>query len=402
MNGCLFVAGALFLNAVAALSVSADVCEDLSPSDYWKTNEPFRAPSYRANPYPESDFPGLRALLVKGKGPEGTEAEFFAYYGHPEGQMPAGGWPGIVLVHGGGGTAFPQYTREWIDEGFAVIALDWYNRRPAMGLTNVPPIEVSVPRVDLVGGCRQDHVANVANMVLCHSLLRSFPEVNAGRTAYVGLSWGSWYGACVAAVDDRFRGGCMIYLGDLRDGADTDPKSFGFVGGHFHKSIRIPLWWISFAQDGNGTPRSLTAGWRACPSYAGTTIVHNLDHSHDGFQIGAVKRMARYFTGTGKRLPLLSLGRIEGRKAEADVLDPGLGIDRALLWYSPDPEALSRKPSVSCKATWLSAPAEVRGTKVTADLPAEAKVVYLSAYEKDQPDTVRNYMCGSSGFLFVE
>ena len=371
------------------------VCEDLNPADYWNAKELFKVPSYRANPYPESEFPGMKALLVKGKGPDNSEAEFFAYYGHPEGRTPKGGWPGVVLVHGGGGTAYPQYVQRWVKGGFAVIALDWYNRRPAMGLTNVPPTEVSVPRVDLPGGRRQDHIANVANMVLSHSLLRSFPEVNAGRTVYVGLSWGSWYGSCVAAVDDRFKGGCMIYLADRLNGASKDIKSAGFVKGHFHKSVKIPLWWIAFPKDSNGTPHSLNAGWLACPKYDGATIVHDLGHSHSGFNLAAVKRMADYFTGSAKHLPKLSFGRIEGRQAIADVLDPGMGLEKAILWYTTDKDATSLRPAVSRKAKWQSSPAKIVGRRVVADIPADARIVYLSAYEK------RYTMCGSSAFLFV-
>ncbi len=116
--------------------------------------------------------------------------------------------------------------------------------------------------------------------------------------------------------------------------------------------------------------------------------------------MGAVKRMAAYFTGKGKRLPKLSSGRIEGRTASAEVLDPGAGVAEARLWYTLDDCATSLKPSVSGKATWRSAPASVRDGRVVAEVPAGTKVCYLSAYEKEQPDRGRNYMCGSSAFLF--
>ena len=35
-----------------------------------------------------------------------------------------GGWPAVICVHGGGGTAFPAWVQAWVDRGYAAIALD--------------------------------------------------------------------------------------------------------------------------------------------------------------------------------------------------------------------------------------------------------------------------------------
>ena len=43
----------------------------------------------------------------------------------------------VVLIHGGGGTAYPQFVKRWIAKGYAVIALDWYNQRPSVKNDNV-------------------------------------------------------------------------------------------------------------------------------------------------------------------------------------------------------------------------------------------------------------------------
>ena len=88
--------------------------------------------------------------------------------------------------------------------------------------------------------------------------------------------------------------------------------------------------------------------------------------------------------------------------AMAEVLDPGLGIVKARLWYTLDEDAVSKEPSISNKATWLQASAVVCDGWVTAEIPVGTKVCYLSVYESVQPDVDRNYMCGSSAFLFVK
>ena len=383
----------LWAIALVGASLSWGGTEDVAsfdddPAKYWNLDELSKTPSYRVSPHEESDWKGLQALLVKGKGPKGAEAEFFAYYGRPEGPVPEGGFPGVVLVHGGGGTAYPNYTEEWVKEGFAVLALDWYNQRPAMGLTNASPTEVSVPRVPLAGGRRQDHVANVANMVLAHSLLRSFPEVNRDRTVFVGLSWGSWYGAIVAAVDDRFKGCVEIYCGD-KDVGRAGGRAL--INGRFLHAAKVPMWWAVSTNDKNVTPYTSQAGWDACAKFSGATIVNRLPHSHVGFTFPSVKRMAKHFAGLAKPLPRLVDAKVEGDCATARIADPGDGVVRATLNYT-----LSSDPKTDLRR-WESVPAEICGETVRATLPAGTVQCYLSAYEAG---TSRfDDLCGSTAFL---
>lgn len=368
----------------AAFPVLADDFGE-DPAKYWSLDELSAAPAYRDNPYAESDYPGMRAMLVKGKGPNGSVAEFFAYYAVPSGKAPAGGWPGVVLVHGGGGTAFPNVVADWRDLGFAVIAADWYNQRPAPGATNVPPSEVTVPRRDLAGGRRQNHVANVANAILAHSLLRSFPEVNKDRTVLVGLSWGSWYGACVAAVDDRLKGVVEIYCGDRhpRRGRYTD-----FVDGRFLPFAKVPMWWTVSTNDDDVTPYTSQAGWEVCARQDGQTIVNALPHSHEGFDFESVRRMAKYYVGAGKRLPKLGEPTVTDGVVSAEVLDPGEGVALAKLAYT-----------TSCQLPtwnrpWTYVPAQTDGRRIWAKLPADAYMYYLAAFERDCRD-----LCGTTRFL---
>jgi len=363
-----------------------------NPAKYWNLEELSKVPAYRASPYKESEFPGLKAMLVKGKGPKGAAAEFFCYYGVPEGEKPAGGWPAAVMVHGGGGTAFPQLATLWKKRGFAVIALDWYNRRPAPGLTNAAPTEVNLPRVELEGGKRQNHVANVANMILTHTLVRSFPEVNKDRTVFLGLSWGSWYGACVAAVDNRFKGVIEIYCGDKN--VKRDPATWmGFVNGRFLHAAKVPMWWIVWPVDGNVTPESSNAGFAECPTFDGCSIVNHLGHSHAGLELEPVFRMARYYVGLDKtRLPKLDTPRLVDGTVCARILDHGPGIAFARLGYtkSSDPK--------TDKRNWSYVSATVQGDEVSAKLPAGTTCCYLTAYEKETP---RQDLCGTTPYLIL-
>ncbi|MBO4632000.1 MAG: hypothetical protein J5858_08770, partial [Lentisphaeria bacterium] len=118
----------------------------VAPEKYWDFARLKTAPAFRDAPFEDSKVNGLRAVMVTGFGPDAEDktfsspnpkplsakenAEFFAYIGFPEGPVPEGGFPGVVLIHGGGGTAFPQYARLWTQQGYAVIMPDWYNQRP--------------------------------------------------------------------------------------------------------------------------------------------------------------------------------------------------------------------------------------------------------------------------------
>jgi len=261
--------------------------------------------------------------------------------------------------------------------GYAVIALDWYNQRP------VPPEKptgTNVKRVPLPGGKRQDHVSNVANMVLAHSLLRSLKNVNPEKTAFVGLSWGSIYGAMVAAVDPRFKGGVEIYCGDVK-------KNKSFTNGRFHHAAKIPLYWVSGTNDQNVTLATLDAGFRECPKVVNKSLVIRLPHSHIGFNFDSCLRMAAHFTQGKPGLPKLSDIERSGNQVKAKILDPGKGIKKAILCYTDSTE------KVYHKRLWKSIPAKIEKDVISAELPEGAYQFFLSAYDENSRF---NDLCGST------
>ncbi len=65
------------------------------------------------HPTTERPAQGMRAFFYEGAENKGKPTWVFAYYAAPEGKPPAGGWPAVVCAHGGGGTAFPAWVREW-------------------------------------------------------------------------------------------------------------------------------------------------------------------------------------------------------------------------------------------------------------------------------------------------
>ncbi len=184
------------------------------------------------------DAAPVRSLLYAGEPFKGQATRVFAYYATPAsiGAEPGaaaasgGPWPGIVLVHGGGGTAFSEWVTLWAKRGYAAIAMDLAGSRPDPAAAKKNTV-VRLPD----GGPGQDHKDKfdtistpkidddwpyhaVANVIRAHSLLRSLPGVDAGRTAITGISWGGYTTCLVASLDSRFRAAVPVYgCGHLRD-----------------------------------------------------------------------------------------------------------------------------------------------------------------------------------------
>jgi len=159
---------------------------------------------------------GVRPIFFDGPDYEGRPTKVFAWLGVPE--TPAGTrLPGIVLVPGGGGTAFAHWVRMWNDRGYAAISMDTcgcvpvgtygnWQRHPAGG----PPgwggfDQIDHPRED------QWSFHAVASALLADSLLRSLPEVDPDRIGVTGISWGGYLTSLIAGADSRFAFAAPIY-----------------------------------------------------------------------------------------------------------------------------------------------------------------------------------------------
>src|SRR5207244_2738599 len=125
----------------------------------------------------------------------GEPTRVFALVGMPE-HKPGDKVPAIVLVHGGGGTAFAEWVKLWTSRGYAAIAMDTCGCTPGGEHGKRPRHEHSGPPG--WGGWDQTDEAvedqwtyhAVADVVLAHSLLRAQPDVDTDRIGITGISWG--------------------------------------------------------------------------------------------------------------------------------------------------------------------------------------------------------------------
>jgi dienelactone hydrolase len=233
---------------------------DVGPPVRWDTARLFNPPQTHPAPA-DLQSPGVTAVFYDGPTFKGNSTRVFAYYGVPDNDgMPV---PGMVLVHGGGGTAFPDWVRMWNQRGYAAIAMDNVGALPNQSPNEYPGPsgwDASFQHADDPVQDQWPYHA-VANILLAHSLLRSLPGVDANRIGLTGVSWGGYLACIAAGVDDRFKFAAPVYgcgfLGEhsawspaleLLEGKGRkwlslwDPK-------HYLPLVKMPMLWVSGTND---------------------------------------------------------------------------------------------------------------------------------------------------------
>ncbi|MBI2809093.1 MAG: alpha/beta fold hydrolase [Planctomycetes bacterium] len=152
----------------------------------------------------------LRRLLYESEPYKGKPTRVFAYYAEPDTidkKLPA-----MVLVHGGGGTAFSQWAQLWAKRGYIALAMDLAGH--GEGRKRLPD---GGPNQDDASRFQKNELKDiwsyhaVAAVIRGHSLLRSLPNVDANRIGITGISWGGYLTSIVAGVDDRFKVAVPVY-----------------------------------------------------------------------------------------------------------------------------------------------------------------------------------------------
>lgn len=229
-------------------------------------DEPFLTPGVWPVERLKSEIPNHRiedsaakvqSLIYDGEPIEGEATEVFAFYASPKTLGKSDGKervPGIVLIHGGGGTAFADWVWLWASQGYAAIAMDLGGFRPSApeydDNGNLKPhtrnsrqgrarlAKGGVPadnahKFATIGGTMGDDwpYHAVANVMRAHTLLRSFPEVDEDRTAVTGISWGGYTTCLVASHDDRFKAAVPVYgCGFLHEGESVQKPAIDELG----------------------------------------------------------------------------------------------------------------------------------------------------------------------------
>ncbi|OQA85786.1 MAG: Alpha/beta hydrolase family protein [Lentisphaerae bacterium ADurb.Bin242] len=252
----------------------------------------------------QSATPGVKAVFLSGPGYQEKETRIFAWHALPEGASKDAKVPGIVLVHGGGGTAYAPWVKKWTDRGFAAIAIDMFGGVPEKdgSYKNFSP---ESPRHEFSGPGHAGQFENVeeapenqwpyhavAAIMTANSFLGSLEEVDAGKIGLTGISWGGFAVSLAAGYDPRFKFVVPVYgCGGFETLAlvpgDTSVKNLKkwvslWDPNNTLAEARMPILWINGTSDAAFDVRNWNNSAKLAPdSYRALRV--NMPHGqHDG------------------------------------------------------------------------------------------------------------------------
>ncbi len=354
-----------------------------------------RLPEWRRPPTAEWSGDGSE-VFYEGAPYRGKATRVFAYCGVPEAK-PDGDVPAMVLIHGGGGTAFPQWVKMWNDRGYAALSMDLSGRGPdGERLPDGGPDQGHEAKFQAMGEGLEEMWTyhSVAAVVRGLSLLGSLPGVDASRIGVTGISWGGYMTCMVAGIDDRIRAAIPVYgCGFLHHNSCwledferlSDGRREAWIE-HFDPSSHLPnaampMLWVNGTNDFAYPMDSYQESYRATPGETSLCIKVGMDHGHEpGWAPEEIGLFADLHLRGGEPFPEIGPTRIEGGQAVADC-DSARPIASAGLHVTSDAGAWPER-------VWESTPATVTDGVVRATLPEPKPLVAYLTIEDNRGVTV--------------
>ncbi len=334
----------------------------------------------------------VRSVLYDGEPYRGKPTRVFAYYATPgslngDASQDAN-LPAVVLIHGGGGTAFRDWVEQWAQRGYAAIAMDLAGSRPIEGadaydkknrmrLPDGGPDQTD----ETTFGSITEPVTEqwtfhaVAAAVRAHSLIRGFPEVDADRTAVIGISWGGYLTNIVAGVDSRFRAAVTVYgCGFLFENSrwlpqfarmTTDERKRWVMlwdPSRYLPAVSMPILFVNGTNDRAYPLDSYMRSFDVVPGVKQLRITVNMPHGNlpgrSPMEIGVF--IDQHLLGM-TALPTVGETWIQDRRIHASFTSPQK-LNTAALHLTRDRDPVSKR-------AWRTLPATIDGDIVTSEAP---------------------------------
>ena len=387
--------GAGFLDSIL---LCTDNSVDMNHDDMhvdWDTENLTRPPKTFAAPGIEAH--GVKAVFIENEPYHGGETRVFAWMGVPE-TSGGGQCPAMVLLHGGGGTAFAEWVRLWNARGYAAIAIDQCGCIPRAAAdgswsrhdhAGPPGWDASFAGVnEAVTDQWPYHAVTVA--LRAHSLIASQPGVDLERIGVTGISWGGYLTCLVAGVDRRLKCAVPVYgcgfLGENSVWNDTvfpsrkredierwlglwDPS--GYL-----PSAGMPFCWVSGTNDFAYPLDSLRKSYRLPSGERTLCIRPAMPHGHEaGWAPREIGAFADAVLAGGT-----PLARITGTGYADGVLwaafESPRAVVRAELLYTRAEGYWSDRAYNSLPVTVLPG-----ARRVEAQVPPKATVYFINLYD---------------------
>ena len=318
---------------------------------------------------------------------QGTKV--FAFVGLPEGASAENPVPGIVLVHGGGGTAFFEWVSFWVKRGYAAIAMDTDG--------NMPTENSRMTDSDHTASIREHGPANmgfadwqkpveeqwayhaIASVIVCNSFLRSLEGVDGGRIGITGISYGSFLTCQAAAYDDRFCFAAPVY-------GSLDQKVGDTVFSDIMQDRKAELWDDNAVLAGNKTPFFYlnsnidqffsvlaTAESDKKTEYSQMLLKYGFLHGHDlgGLQVPELYAFADNICLGTAGLVQIAVQPTFARQAAEVKAPQGVGIASVTGYYAT-------AGVLDEKTAWLPVAGEYGGGIAEVSIPGNASYFYIN------------------------
>jgi dienelactone hydrolase len=374
----------VFGNSYSAISSSASDAP-------WDTERLFQVPKWEKTEVAAK--PRMTGLLYDAIPVRGKRVQAFAYYSAPDGTAPEGGWPAVVCVHGGGGTAFDIWVQMWNDHGYAAISMDLEGHYPSASADNRrgrrPPTENPGLRRLGIFENYQDPITEqwyfhaVAQAIQAHSLIRSFPEVNADKIGITGISWGGTLTSTIMGLDPRFKFAIPVYgcgfLPDsdgnqglaIKPGAYSDFVNKHFDGSAYFSNVTIPNLWVNGTNDTHFPMPSTQQSAQAVSGPATLRFELRMKHGHGaGWRPSEIYAFADSIVKDGLPLAKLAKPKMEGDQLTVSFSSASK-VTKSELLYTPDTGLWPQRK-------WETAPAMLSDSMMSATIPEGATVVFLN------------------------
>jgi dienelactone hydrolase len=385
-------------------AIKTTLAETGSAASPWDVKALTAAPKWTVLERPKSD--GLKAITFQGLPFRGKPTRVFAWLGVPK-VKPGEKAPAMVLVHGGGGTAFDEWVRLWVDRGYAAIAMDTCGQVPVGNYGKWFRDDQGGPPgwggFDQLAWSREDQWTchAVADAILAHSLIRSLPEVDPERTGVTGISWGGYLTCIVAGVDRRFKLAVPVYgCGFCRDTVfegeleklrpeDADRWLGWWDPSVYLGSADLPILWVTGSNDFAYTLKALQRSYRLPKGPRWLCIRLRMPHAHGG--PGENPKEIRVFADSilkgGAPLPVITGCGQEGTNVWADY-SAKVPVVKAELNFTRDIGHWQDRK-------WESIPARQTEGRVAAGLPEGTRVYYFNLVdERDCVVSTGHVECG--------
>ncbi len=314
---------------------------------------------------------------------EKQKTKVFGYLGLPSGR--SGKCPAVVLVHGGGGTAYDDWVKMWTDRGFAALALDTEGNVPVKE-NKLDCQEHPVSRYFGKPNARfQDSTDDInetwmhyatSSVMAAANLLKSLDCVDENKVGVCGISWGGVITMLTVCHYDKFAFAICVYLAmHVKNSGVMVADKYGTECADIWEaspigSVKTPMLFIGDIYDACTSVQSLSL----CAEETGESYLSfqvGFGHSHVS---GATRKESYLFAeliANGEEIPVKFAGRPDFAKKRVRI-ERADGVKEYKIHYCDEKRSISAE-------NWHEAPAYRNGDYVAADIEEKCEVFYFEA-----------------------